>query len=209
MPVFRDTTQQRLRRARGLVDRFLRRSPTWVERPPALSTRLVDPHTRTYWSRGATAPATLIEAAAPAHPAGGERMRALLSAHERGLRSESQRPRANPAFTEALFVELMRAHQYQRAFAMLAEDCRRAWGSLEAFAAAQGAGPMHRLRGVRVLDVRHLDEWTDSVRGKTYRDVAELDVEYTIGTALASASVPRVVHLVPAGGRWWSLCYPG
>jgi len=139
------------------------------------------------------------------------RVSALLRSHERGRDTDAEtpvRPRGNPAFTEALFVELMRAHQYQRAFAMLSPDCRRAWGSAGAFAQAQGTGPMGRLSSVRVRDVRHLDVWTDIERGTTYREVAELDVEYTLGTVSGAAVLPRVVHLVSADGRWWSLCYP-
>jgi len=49
---------------------------------------------------------------------------------------------------------------------------------------------------------------TDVAHGRTYRDVAELDVEYTIGGDHATTKVPRVVHLVSDAGRWWSLCYP-
>ena len=67
---------------------------------------------------------------------------------------------------------------------------------------------MRRLRGVRVREVRHLPEWTDADHGTTYRDVAELEVEYTIGGERGSMTVPRVVHLVSDQGRWWSLCYP-
>ena len=177
--------------------------------PQPARTPLVDAHTRTYWARGEPAPATLVEGrSAGPHPSQ-RRVAALVDAHERGRSGiHPTRPRANPAFTEALFVELMRAHQYPRAFAMLSNDCRRAWGSAEAFAAAQGGGPMRRLRGMRVLEVRHLPEWTDAAHGTTYRDVAELDVEYTVGTDRQTVKVPRVVHLVSDQGRWWSLCYP-
>jgi hypothetical protein len=102
----------------------------------------------------------------------------------------------------------MRAHQYNRAFGMLAPECRAAWGSADVFAAAQGTGPMRRLRGVRVVEVRHLGEWTDAAHGRTYEDVAELEVEYSVASGPAATVVRKVVHLVPEDGRWCSLYYP-
>jgi hypothetical protein len=133
----------------------------------------------------------------------------MLRAHESGQDRENPgRPRGNPAFAEALFVELMRAHQYRRAFEQLSSDCQRSWGSAERFATAQGFGAMGRVRGVRVTDVRYLPEWTDPSRGATYQEVAELSVEYTIGERDPGTVLRRVVHLVPDAGRWRSLCYP-
>jgi len=215
MPVIRDVPSRRRKRAPGLIDRIFHRGTRAPEpdrldtAEPASFTALIDANTRTFWSRGADFPATLVEGRRSSQHPSVKRLAALVDAHERGHSSAAPgRPRANPAFTEALFVELMRAHQYQRAFAMLSGDCRRAWGSVDAFASAQGGGPMRRLRGVRVLEVRHLPEWTDVAHGRTYRDVAELDVEYTIGGDHATTKVPRVVHLVSDAGRWWSLCYP-
>ncbi len=138
----------------------------------------------------------------------GNRVAEIIAAHDTGRVVDSPlRPRANPAFAEAVFVELMRAHQYRRAFDLLSTDCRRAWGSPEEFAAAQARGSMSRLRGVRVKAVRHLAEWTDAEGGTTHREVAELDVEYTM-TGAEPAVVTRVVHLVADAGRWRSLCYP-
>jgi len=169
---------------------------------------LVDPHTRTFWARGADSPTTLIEVAPSTARSKSRRVAALLRAHEAGGDAANARPRGNPAFTEALFFELMRAHQYRRAFAMLSGDCRRAWGSVEAFATAQGTEPMGRLNAVRVDAVRHLAAWTDPEHGASYRNVAELDVEYTLSTTSGTVTVPRVVHLVSDEGRWWSLCYP-
>lgn len=213
MPVIRNASSRNRKRTHGLIDRFFRRGAQPAdagEREPAPPyTALVDANTRTFWSRGAESPATLVQGNRGAQRPPARRAAALVEAHESGYRAdESLRPRANPAFTEALFVELMRAHQYPRAFAMLSSDCRTAWGSADSFASAQGGGPMRRLRGVRVLEVRHLPEWTDAEHGRTYREVAELQVEYTLGAGGDSATVPRVVHLVSDRGRWWSLCYP-
>ncbi|MFN2582154.1 MAG: hypothetical protein ABR498_05375, partial [Candidatus Dormibacteria bacterium] len=97
--------------------------------------------------------------------------------------------------------------QYTRAFEQLSDHCRRTWGSAEAFAAAQGVGSMTRLRGMRVRDVRFLTEWGEPDRGVIHRDVAELDVEYTVGE-VEPRRLQRVVHLVAESGRWRSLCYP-
>ena len=212
MPVIRDEFPARRHRTRRLIGRLLSRERRELPPDPAprggdVRSALVDANTRTFWTRGDDAAATLIEANAAHSSPRSRRVAALVRAHESGA-SEHSRPRANPAFTEALFVELMRAHQFRRAFAMLSRECRDAWGSADRFASAQGGGPMGRLRGVRVLEVRHLSEWTDGSRGKSYRDVAELEVEYTVSSESGDARLRRVVHLVSERGRWWSLCYP-
>lgn len=138
----------------------------------------------------------------------GNRVAAIIAAHDSGrVALSTMRPRANPAFAEAVFVELMRAHQYRRAYDLLSSDCRRAWGSPELFAAAQARGSMSRLRSVRVTAIRHLAEWTDIERGVTHREVAELEVEYTMNGP-EPALLTRVVHLVADAGKWRSLCYP-
>ena len=168
-----------------------------------------DAHTRGFWSAGVQFAGALVETGAGTHRGSRERVAALIAAHDAGLgRGEARRPRGNPAFSEALFIELMRAHQYGRAFEQLSTDCQRSWGSADAFVAAQGASAMRRLRGVQVKDVRYLDEWTDPERGATYSEVAELQVEYTLGDRDPAHVLPRVVHLVADSGRWRSLCYP-
>jgi len=170
--------------------RWLRRQParpadTEPQRPAD-----VESIGRTYW---APSPAAAQVAA-------------LVDAHERG--GTSHRPRGNPAFAEAVFVELMRARQYRRAFDHLSGDCKQRWGSADRFAAAQATGAMRRLQGVSVKDVRFLPEWQDPDGGHTYHDVAELKVEYVIAAGDSATVLPRVVHLVPDSGRWRSLCYP-
>jgi hypothetical protein len=198
---------ERSRRGRFDGSRFIR----WLHRPdrrdvatsappatqaPAPRATQVDEETRAFWAGSETANVTSRRAAA------------LVDAHERGRAPLGTRPPGNPAFSEALFVELMRANQYRRAFSLLSEDCQISWGSPEAFAEAQGASSMRRLRGVSVKEVRYLPEWTETSRGRTYRDVAELDVEYEVGDPDPVARIRRVVHLVPGGGRWRSICYP-
>jgi hypothetical protein len=198
---------ERSRRGRFDGSRFTR----WLHRPdrrpvavaPAPATQAqapiatqVDEGTRAFWAGSETANVSSRRAAA------------LVDAHERGRAPVGTRPPGNPAFSEALFVELMRANQYRRAFSLLSEDCQLSWGSPEAFAEKQGASAMRRLRGVSVKEVRYLPEWTETSRGRTYRDVAELDVEYEVGDPDPVVRIRRVVHLVPGGGRWRSICYP-
>ncbi|HSP64649.1 MAG TPA: hypothetical protein VLO10_00530 [Candidatus Deferrimicrobium sp.] len=175
--------------------------------PAAERPHLVDSHTRTFWSRGAIAPATLVEAddSTPGLPR--RRAATLVADHERGL-AASQRPRANPAFSEAVFVELMRARQYRRAYALLSLECQQSWGSLQAFIDAQRIGALAQLRGVRVTEVRHVDNWRDPDSGMVHEHAAELDVLYEVGNGTRSISVPRTVHLVALNGGWRSLCDP-
>jgi hypothetical protein len=135
------------------------------------------------------------------------RAAALVADHERGG-TASMRPRANPAFSEAVFVELMRARQYRRAFALLSPECQQSWGSLQAFIDAQRIGSLVQLRGVRVDDVRQLENWRDPDSGMVHEHAAELDVQYELGDATRTVSVPRTVHLVALAGGWRSLCYP-
>ncbi|MEO8897799.1 MAG: hypothetical protein ABI352_03445 [Candidatus Dormibacter sp.] len=175
--------------------------------PAAERPHLVDSHTRTFWSHGAAAPATLVEAERADPTALRRRASTLVADHERGLTS-SGRPRSNPAFSEAVFVELMRARQYRRAFSLLSPECQQSWGTLEAFIAAQRIGALATLRGVKVNQVRHLADWRDPDSGMVHAHAAEMDVEYTIGDESRTISLPRTVHLVAHRGAWRSLCYP-
>jgi len=170
---------------------------------------LVDAATRTFWSRGADEPVTLVESDAPvaARPLR-DRVRAMVAAHDGGSRRGGVRPSGNPAFSEALFVELIRGGQHARAFALLAPDCQLRWGSAERFAAAHREGSFQQLEGVNVVAVRHLDEWTDPHHGDVHRQVAELDVEYSFGIGHRLVKLARTVHLVAVEGRWRSLSYP-
>jgi len=175
---------ERSRRGRSDGNRFTRwlrrsdRRPAAVAATPAAEPAAAVP-------RG-----TQVDAGTRAFWAGSEtanvtsrRAAALVDAHERGHAPLGSRPPGNP-------------------------DCQLSWGSPEAFAEAQGASAMRRLRGVSVKEVRYLPEWTETSRGRTYRDVAELDVEYEVGDPEPVARIRRVVHLVPGGGRWRSICYP-
>lgn len=184
------------------------RSAVGMSRLPAAERpHLVDSHTRTFWSHGAGNPATLVEAERSEPVAQSGRASTLVAAHARGV-SASGRPRANPAFSEAVFVELMRARQYRRGYTLLSPECQQSWGSMEAFIAAQRIGALATLRGVKVNQVRHIEDWCDPDSGMVHAHAAELDVVYEIGDASRTASLPRTVHLVAHRGAWRSLCYP-
>jgi hypothetical protein len=201
-------------RGQGVLRRFLDRGREPAPRreqmsrlPAAQRPHLVDAHTRTFWSRGAIAPATLVETDDAAPGLRTHSAATLVADHERGV-DGSARPRANPAFSEAVFVELMRARQYRRAYALLSPECQQSWGSLQAFIDAQRIGALAQLRGVRVNDVRRLDNWRDPDSGMVHEHAAELDVQYEMGDGTRTVSVARTVHLVAFRGGWRSLCYP-
>jgi len=213
-PIAHDVPTQRSRPR--LLDRLLRRPIPPAVAPVSDSViatdgtpPIVDAHTHAFWSSAADKPAALVEAGLGSRGGSRDRVAEMIAAHDAGVRpGEGRRPRGNPAFSEALFIELMRAHQYRRAFEQLSADCQRSWGSADAFVSAQGSSTMSRLRGVQVKGVRYLPEWTDPERGATYSEVAELEVVYTIGEREPAHVVERVVHLVADSGRWRSLCYP-
>lgn len=174
--------------------------------PLAPGTVVVDPATRTYWSRGQAAAETLVEArgeGAEVAPLS-RRLAAAVAERERQSAPRRRRPVVDPCFAEALFVELLRERRYERAFGLLAPECQRAWGSVEAFAAAHGEGG--EVVGVSVRAVRLLSEWRDGDR--VYHDVAEVDATYAVRLADGTAVVERTVHLVALEGRWRSLCWP-
>ncbi len=202
----------------GWAPRFLRRAGHAA--PPALPSTLIERRQRTFWSRGASAAVTLVEAErepAPLRPTLAERIRDLVATHERGAAaaaglpgstsSPAQPAPGDAAYCEALFVELIRVGEYQRAFALLAPQCQRRWGSAIRFADAHRGRP-GRLEGVEVTAVRHLDQWTDPHHGDLHQGVAELDVEYGFGAAEQPFVLRRTVHLVAVDGRWRSLSYP-
>ena len=164
--------------------------------------RSVDDSTRTFWTKDASAPSTLVEVESSGSPA----KRPVTALLEKQSQTQA-RPRSNPAFNEATFVELMRALRFKRAYDLLAPDCQRAWGSWMAFADANREA-MSNLRGVEVTESQVLDEWTDPVRGVAHRDVAELKVEYRFGAGDKTSVIEQTVHLLGIDGKWCSLSYP-
>lgn len=197
----------------GIVDRSVGEPPAAVAATPSLTAVtqpfMVDAHTRTYWSLGAESPQTLVEAAGGSGvPRLGTAVAAMVAERD-GASRRPRRPVTDPAFSEALFVELIREERFDRAFALLTPDCQRSWGSQERFADEQRAGEGTALLGVDVRAVRLLDAWTDPEHGDSYRDVAELDVAYAVRVCERTLMLPRTVHLVAVGGRWRSIAYPG
>jgi hypothetical protein len=185
-----------------------------LDRDP--DTVLVDPRTRTFWSRSTGTSTTLVEAGDP--EAGtvevetvGRRVAALLAAQDAPpppVREPEEPPEADPARSEGRFVELLRDGRYEAAFALLAGPCQERWGSARAFAAGQGT-TARNLLGLSVREARRLAEWVDAEGGCVHRDVVELDVDYRVRlSGSTSATVSRTVHLVAAGGGWRSICYP-
>ncbi len=174
---------------------------------------LVDAGTWTFWSRGAAAAETLVEATGhPTQPAESvsRRVAAMLEARDRSRHGAAPvvPRRGDPAQAELLFVELMRAGQFQRAYRLLAPECQVRWGSPAAFAAAQDGGGHEQVRHAEIHDVEILDVWPDPDSGRINREVAELRVAYRIEVAEREVEVERVVHMVLVDGRWRSLCYP-
>jgi hypothetical protein len=185
-----------------------------LDRDP--DTVLVDPRTRTFWSRATGTSTTLVEATD--HDDGavevdslGRRVAALLAARDAPPPPPAEpvdEPEPDPGRSEERFVELLRDGRYEAAFGLLAAPCQERWGSARAFAAGQGSGAANLL-GLSVRGVRRLPDWADAEGGCVHRDVVELDVDYRVRlSATATATVSRTVHLVAAGGGWRSICYP-
>jgi hypothetical protein len=170
--------------------------------PPRRHAVTVDRHTRTFWARGEAAATTVVKADAELPGLGAARSPGGVEQHP------PSRPRGNPAFSETLFIELMRAGRFARAYDQLSPECQRLWGSVEQFTAAHGGGAMRAVQGVSVRAVRYLDGWTDPDTGVTHCHVAELEVEYALGSADDPTRIQRTVHLVPVAGRWRSVCAP-
>ena len=174
---------------------------------------LVDKTTRTVWHPGVACTETLVETTRRPAPTASERVAELLAARDRRLRTRSDdaidrvATTRDPAFLEMLMVELLRAARFERAFELLAPECRSRWLAPARFARAQ-APLASVLGGVEVHAVRLLDEWNDPSRGRTLNDVAELDVDYRLTLGSGSATVKRTVHQVAVAGRWRVLLDP-
>jgi len=177
------------------------------------SALLVDASTWTFWSRGASAAETLVEATG--HPAErtasvSQKVAALLEARDRTrLGSAPAVPRyGDPAQAELLFVEMMRAGRFERAYRLLAPECQSRWGSEAEFARAQQGSGHDQVRGAEIRSVEIRDVWPDPESGRVNREVAELAVEYLVDVGGREVLIERVVHCVLVEGRWRSLCYP-
>jgi hypothetical protein len=169
---------------------------------------MVDASTRTFWQRGAPSAETLVEASGSSRGDSVGRKVAILAAVQPAASRPA--PRApgpgDPAFVEMTLVEMLRARQFDRAFALLAPDCRIAWGSVETFA-AENTAASRQLLGAEVQESRRVPVWEDADGGVHY-NVAELDVDYALAGSEQIITLRRTVHLLRAEGGWRSLVYP-
>ena len=209
---------------RGLLRRFARPEPAAPEPEPpddqrmAVATAprsalLVDASTWTFWSRGASAAETLVEASGrPVERTATvtERVAAMLDARDRTRHGAAPAvPRhGDPAQAELLFVEMMRAGNFERAYRLLAPECQSRWGTEQDFAQAQQGSGHDQVKSAQVKGVDYLDAWPDPDSGRVNRGAAELTVEYLIDVGGREVLIERVVHCVLVEGRWRSLCYP-
>jgi hypothetical protein len=126
----------------------------------------------------------------------------------RTVRMRAQ-PRLAPHAFEQQFARLQREGRYGDMWPLLAEDAQRLWGTPDSFAGRlrdQAAGV--ELLDADVRDVDLLSEWTDARAGRTYRNVARLDVRYRVKYGPREWALKRQVHLVPARDGWRALWYP-
>jgi hypothetical protein len=115
---------------------------------------------------------------------------------------------SDPARCEELFTGLIRAGNFDTAWELLTPDSQASWQGRESFRREmQARQPGRGLVGSRVREVRMLAVWTDDATKKTYRQVAELVVDYHIRQRSREMVVTRPVHLVNVSGGWKSLCY--
>jgi hypothetical protein len=209
---------------RGLLRRFSRPTPDapappTTEPPDHLpvataprSALLVDASTWTFWSRGASAAETLVEASG--HPVARtptvtQKVAAMLEARDRTSHAASATTtHGDPAHAELQFVEMMRAGRFERAYRLLAPECQTRWGDEGGFAEAQLGSGHDQVRHAEVKQIDYLDLWPDPDSGRVNREVAELTVEYLVDVGGREVLVERVVHCVLVEGRWRSLCYP-
>lgn len=117
-------------------------------------------------------------------------------------------PRANPGFTEILFLELLKLRQLDRAFALLAAPCQQAWGSAAALGTSGYLRGLSAIETTTMTDCIFLEEWTDQSSGRRFTNVAELTMEYGVRHAAGVARVKKTVHLVAAGSAWKCLSFP-
>ncbi len=126
----------------------------------------------------------------------------------RKKKTEPERPRAKPEFTESLFFELVRSRQWKRAYDLLSPHCQKVWGSIEAFAAYQRAQGLDRIEKMEVKASRLIKDWADPEHGVTYALAAELDASYTFALGGKLQTQTRKIHLVAEQGAWRALCCP-
>lgn len=116
-------------------------------------------------------------------------------------------PIARPEECEKLFTGFIKDRKFDSAWELLTPDSQASWQHRDNFsremeAREPGDGVESTVRQVRLLPV-----WTDEKTRKTYRQVAELVVDYHIRQHSRDFVLTRDVHLVNVSGGWKSLCY--
>lgn len=112
-----------------------------------------------------------------------------------------------PGTFEARFAGLQRDGRYHEMWDLLAEDAQRSWGGRERFIGAMA----RQAEEVQVLETEIgacevVPECR--IRNRTYRNVARLQVRYTVRHQWRELVLDRQVHLIPAAGGWRTLAYP-
>jgi hypothetical protein len=113
----------------------------------------------------------------------------------------------NPAECEETFTRLLSDSRYHDAWELLTPDSQVSWGQPSHFVEEMKTRQTADVMGSKVREVRLLPEWTDQETRKTYRQVAELVVDYSIRHQMREVIVQRNVHVVNVRGGWKSLCY--
>ena len=114
----------------------------------------------------------------------------------------------SPELCEETFTRLISAGRFDAAWDLLTPDSQASWKDQASFTREMGARqPGRGLLGSKVREVRMLASWTDDTTKKTYRDVAELVVDYRIRQRARESVVTQDVHVVNIDGGWKSLCY--
>ncbi len=117
-------------------------------------------------------------------------------------------PNANPAFVETLFMELLKVSQFERAFALLAKECRSAWSSSREFAQSLEQQGLTRVSAMAVRECQFLESWEDAAHGAAFEHVAELRVEYAFALKGTVHRMSKTVHVVAEDGMWKCLYFP-
>jgi hypothetical protein len=115
---------------------------------------------------------------------------------------------SNPADCEEKFTRLVRDGRFDDAWELLTPDSQTSWGERSRFIAEMKVRQSSNIVDSTVLEVRLLPTWTDELTRKTYREVAELLVDYRLQHNAREVVVQKSVHVVNIRGGWKSLCYP-
>ncbi|MEA2647119.1 MAG: hypothetical protein QOE92_2202 [Chloroflexota bacterium] len=114
---------------------------------------------------------------------------------------------ANPADCEETFTRLIAEGKIEAAWDLLSPDSQASWVNKRRFIEEMKSRHGNNVLDSKVREVRLLPTWTDEHTSKTYRQVAELLVDYRVRHQARELVVQRSVHVVNISGGWKSLCY--